>query len=136
MGDGEYYIDSIANGCSDVNELLWCVIDYYGDSIRKINDNCYDGNGPDSYWDTTMMEWSFCVNAYMTLLKQITSTDYDYVNDLTKDLNRYYNDLIRGYGEAIRKDPKSTASEYFLCAIGMMEDLIDYIYCVIGLSID
>ena len=109
-------------------------------SLAKINFNCQNGTLPCDYWDKRAKEWSYTVSAYMALVKQVLSKDFDYIDDLAEELSQFYSDLIRGYGEASKKTQEgsntSAAREYFCCALRMMEDLMDYIYCVIGLPID
>lgn len=117
----------------DVNDLLEIITDYFQVALHTISSACINGKLPDQYFDSRAKEWSFTTSAYMSLLNRIMTKDFDYVDDLAEELSQFYSDLIVGYNTA-KKD--STAHDYFLCAMRMMEDLMDYIYCCTGLPID
>lgn len=140
MNRYEVYNNNTLPAYKDVDDLIEAITDYFHFSLSKINFSCQNGTLPCDYWDKRAKEWSYTVSAYMTLVKQVLSKDFDYIDDLAEELSQFYSDLIRGYGEASKKTQEgsntSAAREYFCCALRMMEDLMDYIYCVVGLPID
>ena len=114
---------------SDVNDLYEAITDYFDLALKNINESVIGGKLPNHYWDTRAREWSFCISAYMSVLKRMLSIDFDNVNDMGKELDTINYEFRCGKKES---KPNTLASEYFTCAIAMMEDLLDYIYCVTG----
>lgn len=118
----------------DAIDVVSVVIQYYGYRLRDFEAECLSKKGTD--WDEKQELCSTAISIFIQLLKQLTTKDYDYVEEVADDISEFYENLVNGYLLAKQRPDANESKKVFLIGIRMLRDIMDHIYRTVGLPID